>query len=78
MDISTIQKIIDRLDENPNKIITSPLGSGCHARRFGGEFFKVVIPGDTFEMAKVQLHYLLYDLAIDVGLSDEELKTLEL
>jgi len=77
MNVKTIQKIIKRLDNEPNRIITSPLGSGCHARKFG-DSHKVVIPGDTFEMAKIQLHYLLFDLGVDVGLTDEELKTLDI
>ena len=75
MNTQTIQKIIERLTDEPNRKITSNLGSGCHARRYGenGGFHKVVIPGDDFDMAKTQLHYLLFDLGIDVGLSEEEL-----
>lgn len=76
MDARVIKEIIDRLDREPNRVITSQLGSGCHARRYeqNGEIFhKVVIPGDTFADAKMELHYLLFDLGIDVGLEPEEL-----
>ena len=76
MKATTIRKIISRLEAEPNRIITSELGSGCHARLYKDEFHKVVIPGDTFAMARTQLHYLLFDLGVDVGLTDEELKTL--
>jgi hypothetical protein len=72
--IKTIKEIIKRLDKEPNRIITSNLGSGCHARSFGVKLdksYKIVIPGDTFSMAKTQLEYLLRDLAIDVGLDNE-------
>lgn len=78
MKTQTIQKIIKALDKEPDRIITSELGSGCHARKFGTDFHKVVIPGDTFAMAKIQLHYLLFDLGVDVGLTDAELKTLDI
>jgi hypothetical protein len=82
MDIKTIEKILKALEKEPDRIVTSNLGSGCHARRYGdaenGYFHKVVIPGDTFSMASTQLHYLLFDLGVDVGLSDDELKTLSI
>ncbi len=82
MNGKTIRKIMDRLEKNPTQIITSNLGSGCHARTYktadGEVMHKVVLPGDTFETALVQLHFLLFDLGVDVGLTDEELKTLEL
>ena len=77
MDIETVREIIKRLDEHPDKVITSHLGSGLHARRWtqnGETFHKLVIPGDTFHQAKTELHYLLYDLGIDVGLEPEELR----
>ncbi len=75
--IQTIAKIIEKLEKEPNHVITGNLGSGCHARKFDGDRYKVVIPGDTFDMAKTQLHYLLYDLGVDVGLSINELRTLD-
>lgn len=77
MKTETVQKIIDLLEKEPNRVIDSAIGSGCHARKFGGDSYKVVIPGDTFSMARSQLHYLLFDLGVDVGLTDEELKTLD-
>lgn len=77
MKTSTIREIIKRLDKEPNRVITSYLGSGCHARKYidkdGLTFHKVVIPGDTFESAKLALHYLLFDLGIDVGFEPDEL-----
>jgi len=76
MDSRMIRRIIERLDKEPDKVITSNLGSGCHARKWeqnGETFHKVVIPGDTFADAKVELHYLLFDLGIDVGFDPEEL-----
>lgn len=77
--LKTIKKIISTLENNPNKLITCNLGSGCHARPYGenNQFHKIVIPGDNYDMAKSQLHYLFYDLGVDCGLSDDELKTLE-
>ncbi len=77
--LKTIKKIIDILEKNPQKTVINNLGSGCHARPYGekNEFHKIVIPGDTFEMVELQLHYLFFDLGVDCGLSDEELKTLE-
>ena len=83
MNTRVIKKIIERLDKEPQRVITSSLGSGCHARKFGDSnlltsSYKVVIPGDTFAAAKDQLHYLLFDLGIDVGLSTEEMNEGEL
>ena len=78
MNANTIQKIIERLDNEPERKITSNLGSGCHARRLDESGYKVVVPGDTFEQAKMQLHYLLFDLGIDVGLEPDELNEGEL
>jgi hypothetical protein len=77
--METVYTILCELEHNPNKVITNELGSGCHARAYGehNEFHKIVIPGDTFETAKLQLHYLLFDLGVDCGLSDAQLKTLE-
>lgn len=76
MDTKIVREIIERLDKEPARVITSPLGSGCHARKYeqnGQVFHKVVIPGDTFADAKMELHYLLFDLGIDVGFEPEEL-----
>lgn len=77
--LETIKQIIITLKNNPAKKVESDLGSGCHARAYGenNQFHKIVIPGDTFDMVETQLHYLLYDLAIDCKLSDTQLKTLE-
>ena len=75
MNAATIRRIIKRLDKEPNRVITS--GSGCHAQKYtdenGDHFHKVVGPGDTFSAAKMALHYLLFDLGVDVGMSTEEL-----
>jgi hypothetical protein len=77
MDSRMIRRIIERLDKEPERVITSNLGSGSHARSYkdkeGNVFHKVVIPGDTFADAKMELHYLLFDLGIDVGFEPEEL-----
>ncbi len=77
--LDAIAQIIGELQNNPKKVITSNLGSGCHARPFGykgDKSYKVVIPGDDFDMALCQLHYLLYDLGIDCGLSQAQLEAL--
>lgn len=69
-----IAEILRRLEAEPNRVITSKLGSGCSARRLPEtDSYKVVIPGDTFAQAQIELHYLLFDLGIDVGMSVGEL-----
>lgn len=77
--LDAIKQVIGELEANPNKVITSNLGSGCHARAYGEnkEFHKIVIPGDTFAMAELQLYYLLFDLGVDCHLSDDQLKALD-
>ncbi len=76
METKVIKEIIKRLKAEPERTITGSIGSGCHARSFGdieNKSYKVVIPGDTFSAALGELHYLLFDLGIDVGLTCEEL-----
>ena len=71
-----MKQTIARLDREPGKVITSPLGSGCLARRFGNKearTCKVVVTRDTFRAGKIELHYLLFDLGIDVGIEPDEL-----
>jgi hypothetical protein len=78
--LKIIGKIITILESNPNQKITSTVGSGCHARPYGDKSdksYKIIIPGDNFDMVKSQLHYLLYDIGIDCGLSDSELAELD-
>lgn len=78
MDTETIAKIIKRLEAEPEAVITSTVGSGSHGRRMpNSTVYKAVITGDSYSTALLALHYLLFDLGVDVGLSDEELKTLE-
>ncbi len=72
-----IQEIIKRLRDEPTRIITSTIGSGCHARKMDEGSYKVVIPGDTFKTALTQLDYLLFDLGIDVGLDTKEIRDFE-
>ena len=74
METKTIAEILKRLNAEPERIITGSIGSGCYARRMpGNDSYKLVIPGDTFQAALTELHYLLFDLGIDAGLSTEEL-----
>lgn len=79
--MKVIAEVINCMMNNPEKVITGHLGNGCHARAYktlnGQTMHKVVIPGDNFDMAKLQLKYLLSDLAIDCGLSDEKIDQLE-
>uniref|UniRef100_A0A6M3KLV5 Uncharacterized protein n=1 Tax=viral metagenome TaxID=1070528 RepID=A0A6M3KLV5_9ZZZZ len=77
METEVIKKILEGLAKTPDKVITSNLGSGCHARKMPGtdaSSYKVVIPGDTFQQAQIELHYLLFDLGVDIGLTVEELQ----
>jgi len=72
---TTTAKILAKLRKLPRDqvIVKGQIGSGGLARPLPAwpEKAKVLIPNDTVEEVRWQLYYLLFDLAIDLGLEPD-------
>lgn len=65
-----IQALLDAPDDFTVK---GELGTGPHARRVreDSDIYKIIVPGNAMGTAKYMVFLLLFDLSVDLGLSDE-------
>lgn len=77
-----ISDIIMTLKLNPQEEMTGYIGCGSHARHLNANgkapqctdagSRKIVIAGDSYDMALNELYYLLWDLAVELHIPDEK------